>query len=964
MKKLFLILIAMLVMSSMIHYTVHVYADDYEQGETETYTYSESGYKDYLEEYDFKTPQIDPITIKGEDYIESHDSVSYNRTIENPTNASDIVLYTTDNGDVSFEVNVPEAGYYNIGVNYYPIEGKSSSIERSLFINGKTPFAGAENLIFHRIWADETEVQRDANGNDIKPRQKEAPIWRTVLLRDDLGYELEPYLFYFKEGVNTITFKSIKEPMLIDHLTIKSYTTFKSYEDQVNEYEKNNYKKTDGREVIIQGEDAVIKSSPTLYPISDRSSALTEPYHHAKIRLNTIGGYNWRVPGDWITWEFEVPEDGLYKISMRSKQNFNRGMFSSRAIYINGEIPFEEAANVPFKYTGNWDIETLSDANGDFLFYFEAGETHTITMEVTLGEFSEMTKEVEESVIKLNALYREIISYTGPTPDLYRDYQLEERIPNLVERLEEESERLKKVSQSIVDITGEKNEMTGILDGVTLQLDDFIENPREIHKRLKDFNNNMSALGTWILQVREQPLEIDYLSIHSEGMTYQANEGIFARLWHHIRSFIASFTNDYSSIGGNEDEGDERIEVWVSLGRDQANVIRQLIDETFTPETGIAVDMKLVNADVLLRATLAGKGPDVAMNVGNTIPVNYGLRNAVYDLSQFEDFEEVKGRFYDSAMVPYEFNGEYYALPEQQIFLMMFYRKDIFEELDIKVPQTWDDVIEITPDLQKHHLDFWLPVYPNLGIALPPNPVFTSLLYQNDGEFYKDNDMQSGFADESAMEAFSQWTKFYTAYKLPLQANFVNRFRNGEIPIGIEYYTMYNTLSVFAPEIRGEWEFAPIPGTIDYDDDGNEIIRRETTANGTGIIILKNSEKHEASWEYLKWWTSKETQVSFGREMEGVLGAAARYPTANVEALAELPWPTSHYEQLSEQWKWVKGVPEVAGGYLTGRHVDNAFREVTNEGSNPREVLYDYTLIINEEIDKKREEFGLPTYDD
>ena len=79
------------------------------------------------------------------------------------------------------------------------------------------------------------------------------------------------------------------------------------------------------------------------------------------------------------------------------------------------------------------------------------------------------------------------------------------------------------------------------------------------------------------------------------------------------------------------------IEVWMTLGRDQANVVRNLIDTTFTKETGIKVDLKLTGADVLLKATLAGIGPDVALNVDSSLPVNYALRNAVYDLTNFDD---------------------------------------------------------------------------------------------------------------------------------------------------------------------------------------------------------------------------------------------------------------------------------------------------------------------------------------
>jgi ABC-type glycerol-3-phosphate transport system substrate-binding protein len=164
---------------------------------------------------------------------------------------------------------------------------------------------------------------------------------------------------------------------------------------------------------------------------------------------------------------------------------------------------------------------------------------------------------------------------------------------------------------------------------------------------------------------------------------------------------------------------------------------------------------------------------------------------------------------------------------------------------------------------------------------------------------------------------------------------------------------------VFAPEIRGRWDFIPIPGTLAYNENNEPYIRRDTVSTGTGVMIMDQSDKKDDAWEYLKWWTSAETQVKFGREMEGILGAAARYPTANLEAMSQLPWTVNQFLKLNEQWDWVQGIPEVPGAYMTGRHLDNAFRLVLEDSANPRETIYDFVQIINAEISKKRREFGL-----
>ena len=65
-----------------------------------------------------------------------------------------------------------------------------------------------------------------------------------------------------------------------------------------------------------------------------------------------------------------------------------------------------------------------------------------------------------------------------------------------------------------------------------------------------------------------------------------------------------------------------------------------------------------------------------------------------------------------SALRQFQFNGAAYALPEKQIFMMMFVRTDILDELGLldKVPNTWDEVIGLVADLQAHQLQFYLPV--------------------------------------------------------------------------------------------------------------------------------------------------------------------------------------------------------------------------------------------------------------
>jgi len=931
--------------------------EEYDDSDSSELAYFDiSDYYTYLEEYDAFYPQVDTITI---DAIHYSESVGDNEVMDSYAGVDDVLL-TDESSEVTWQVEVDQAGYYNLVLNYYPYSGKSSGIERAVYINGEIPFEGAENITFYRIWGNETSITQDVNGNDIRPSQIETPFWNSMYFNDHVGYIDEPFAFYFHSGTNTIQLVGVREPLMIKSIELQSVETLMDYDTYEQMYQSESV--VEDQLEFIQAEEQSYSSSPTLYPLADRTSVKTMPNSASLVRLNTIGGNNWRVSGDFIVWTFQVEESGLYSISLRVKQRLATGMNVYRNIYIDDEIPFQEMENYAFVYDTNWRIQTLGNEEEEYLFYLTEG-THTIKMEVSLGDYGAVIGQVQTSINNLNKLYREILVYTGPEPDQYRDYQLTERIDNLVERIQAERDSLASIRETLIEISGSKSEKTGILDTVILQLDDFIDKPREIHTQLLTFNSNISSLGTLVLLLSAQPLEIDYFLVHSQDANLpQSNASFVSSLWFKICSFFSTFTTDYSSLGATGDyETDTTIEVWLSIGRDQANVLRKLIDESFTPISKIQVDLKLVNSSVLLPATLSNVGPDVAMGLGNSIPVNYAMRNAVYDLSQFEDFDEVATRFMESAMVPFEYEGGYYALPEQQTFLMMFYRTDIFEELGLEPPQTWDDVIALIPDLQKHNLEFYLPIPITQGsvMNLAPNPIFSTLFYQNGGTFYTDGNTRCGFDQGSGPEVFEMWTQFYTDYSFPVQADFVNRFRSGQMPIGITYYNVYNTLSVFAPEIRGKWDFVLVPGTEVDDGNGGTYIDRSTVSSGTSTMIMNDCEDKEAAWEFLKWWTSTETQVRFGREMEGILGAAARYPTANVEAMSQLPWTVSEYSKLMEQWEWVKGIPEVPGGYMTGRHLDNAFRMVYNDNTNARETLYDYVQVINAEIESKRREFGL-----
>nr|AGS51906.1 N-acetyl-D-glucosamine ABC transport system, sugar-binding protein [uncultured bacterium contig00002] len=866
------------------------------------------------------------------------------------------VLRTEEASYAEYAVNIENEGLYFINMEYYPLPSRGIPIERSLMINGEIPFLGADRLVFQRVWGDNGASRFDNQGNEIRPQQIEIPRWESAWFRDSLGYITEPYAFYFHEGENIIRLTGINEPMAIRSLSLRAPAGTVSYGEYLAGVDLNRYRnrQTDFS-LTIQGESAARRSDPSLYAIYDRSSGATDPASVAQIKLNMIGGEIWRVAGQWIEWEFSVPENGMYRISIKGRQNYNRGFVSNRTVMIDGRIPCLELASVPFTYSNKWNYVTLNDGRGDILFPLESG-THTLRLQATLGGMGEMLDVMEESVYRLNSIYRKILVLTGPEPDVYRDYRIDEVYPEIIEAMELESRILYKLVDDLTGYAGERGAEAAVALTLARQLEYFVSRPDKIPRTLINFKFNISSLGDSLLALSQSRLDIDYIIVSAEDAQLpRIRENFFVSASHEIRSFLSSFFVNYNNLGDVYKKGENAIEVWMLAGRDQSNILKAMIDDTFTPLTGIKVNVKLVAQDAVMPAVVAGTGPDMVLTVPQGDVINYALRKAVLDISKLSGYADVIKELDRSVIIPFEFQGGVYGLPETQYYHVMYYRKDILQELNIDLPDTWDDLINILPVIQKNNMNVGVP---SVATSVQANIDFSNFLahlFQRGGRLYNEDGSRTLLDTEIAIEAFDFYTKLYTHYKAPVVYDFINRFRTGEMPIAFADYSLFNTLEVFAPEIRGLWGFALMPGLKKE----NGVVDRSVSTGTLAAMIFSQSDYQDQAWEFLKWWVSSGTQLRFGRELESLMGAAARYPTANYYAFRQLSWGSEQMAVLDEQRSWTVGIPEVPGGYFVSRHITNAVRRVINEGEDTRETLLDYSITINDELVKKRKEFGL-----
>jgi ABC-type glycerol-3-phosphate transport system substrate-binding protein len=897
------------------------------------------------------------IVIPGTAYNALSPSGAYKQSGIGGSTTESLVL-SDENSWAEYTVDAPEDGFYQMGITYYALKGKHASVLRNVQIDGEFPFFQAKKLEFQRMWREAGPVLSDNQGNEFNPRQEEVANWQNKEFRDPEAKVAEPFRFHLTKGKHLIRIQTIREPAAIGELNVYSPERLMPYQDIQKQYQEKGYKETKKQLIKVQAESAVLKSDPTLRRVEDREPA-TEPFNKKGVGLNTFGGAPWRNGGQWAEWEVEAPESGLYNIGIRFGSWFLDSMPVQRRILIDGKIPFQEMNAVNFDYAGRWQMIGLGGSDKPYKYYLEKGK-HRIRLEVQVGALGEVFENVQDVSQKMSLLSREVLLFTGTNPDPNRIWELDKNIPNLVPRLQLMARELDNSIQKLVQLgVAQGSSQISPIAMARDQVLNMAKDPDTIPGRLKQISDTQSSLGTWINGLIQQSLIVDYIVIKSPDKPWpKAEANVVVRAWYSFQDFLLSFKKDYRGIGNIYGEG-KTLNIWISRGRDWAEIIKRLADEEFTPSTGIKVNINVVPAgdkSKLMLSTTAGLQPDVALGVEGEIPIDFAIRGALVNMNKFPDYAEVAARFRPGALIPYKYNGGDYALPENQNFNMLFYRKDIMDQLGVKkIPDTWEEVMDLIPILQQKGMDFYYPHAPN-NPSLAINE-FTPFLFQNGGEFYRDNGMFSNLDSPEAMKGLKLWSGLFTNYKINKDANFFNRFRTGEMPIGVADYSTYVLLSTAAHELSGWWGMKPMPGIRQADGK----INRSTGGLAQTAVLFENSSMQKEGWEFMKWWTGADVQEQFGNELESLLGVEARWNTANVEALKRLPWQSQDINAILQQWDWFKERQVVLGGYYTTRYIANIWNEIVLNGKNPRESVEDGVIEINKELRKKREEFGLNT---
>ena len=851
-----------------------------------------------------------------------------------------------DKEPIEFNINIEKDGLYAIGMSYKSLDDIKGDISIGLKIDGKYLFSNMKDLKFPRMWCDKEGINADAMGNEYVPEQILYGDYYYYEAYDEVLELTEKFMVNLTKGEHKVEIIPVEGKLEIEYFKFAATAEPQEYKAPANDAE---YYKGDA--LVIEGEDAIIKSNYFLVGGAEPGSLNVTPNNIEKRLINYIGN-NWTTVGDTIVWETPEVEAGYYQLGFSFRQNEVIGAKSYRTLKIDGVSPFAEALNVGFKYGDNWQKDVFSDENGNpYLIYLSKGK-HQISLTVTASDMSVVRSKLTNAVAEMGDLYVDITKITGETVDIYRDYELFRQIPDMLDRLNNIKNLLQDSADTLLEVTGEKTGSNySIILNMLQTVTQMINNKYEAHKYKGTYYSNYCSVSSLLSDLRSMPLIMDKLTLTSPGADSFTEPNFFQKTAFSTKRFFWSFIDDYAedTIVGNTDK--DSLTLWVNWGRDQAQVLSALIDRKFTPKTNIKVNMKLVNAS-MIQAILSGKGPDIVLQQARTEPVNLAMRGVLYDLTSFDDYKEVLTRFQKDADKPYWYNGGLYGIPDSQAFPVLFYRKDILAEYELEIPDTWQEFQLAAKLLMRNNMNVCLPA------STSTDSLFPTLLVQNGFELYAKDGKSTNMLSSDSAEIFEEWTNYYTKLKVPITMDFYNRFRTGTTPLGISPYTMYTTLKVAAPEIEGLWGFTSIPGT-DKDGDG-KADNHISCGSGTACSILNMSAKEgrqDKAWEFLKWWTDADTQLSYSNDIETILGPSGRAAVANKEALEGLTWDDGALEALVEARSEVTEVPEYPGSYYVQRAIYQAYWNVVSNGKNTKDMMMKFGTEANNEIARKWKQY-------
>lgn len=244
-------------------------------------------------------------------------------------------------------------------------------------------------------------------------------------------------------------------------------------------------------------------------------------------------------------------------------------------------------------------------------------------------------------------------------------------------------------------------------------------------------------------------------------------------------------------------------------------------------------------------AIQAGSGvPDLAQLEYKALP-QFALSGTITDIGPF-GFDQFEGQFTKAAWSNVTVEGKLHSLPQDAGPMAMFYNVELFERLDVPVPETWDEYVDAARAIHAADPDAY--IANDVGSAA----FVTSMIWAAGGNPFRveGTNVSIDLQDEGSRRFTAIWDQLIAEELLAPIPSWTDEWYtglgNGTIGTLITGAWMPANFVSAVPAGAGKWRVAPLP---------THVAGTPATAEsgGSTLVIPESAENKALAAGFIRW---------------------------------------------------------------------------------------------------------------
>ena len=307
-----------------------------------------------------------------------------------------------------------------------------------------------------------------------------------------------------------------------------------------------------------------------------------------------------------------------------------------------------------------------------------------------------------------------------------------------------------------------------------------------------------------------------------------------------------------STAGTTTGATGETLNVWIMQGTNPGSeAFFDTVGHEFTKETGAKLNVEFVQwadaHDRFVTAIAGNTTPDVA-ETGNTWTAEFADAGALAPIGDKVTEAGLEDDLVKGLVESGTYDGDLYGMPWYAGVRSIIFRTDVFEELGLTPPTTWQELVDVATVIQAERPDL---------IPFPVPGDAEMLAYPwvwgagGDVSVQKGEKWESGLAGDEAREGIQFYTDLATKYDFSTagattwkETDVLDNFAQGKVAMAISGSWTPATILEKAPELDGKLGAIPIPGK----DSGVS----PSVLGGSHLSVFNTAENEDLAWAFVE----------------------------------------------------------------------------------------------------------------